>query len=456
MGVEGIFRDISERKTAREKIHRYISQIEYLSQKLLEFIELPRDTDIFKKIAGDLEELLPGSHILVSDCDGERGILTIRSIMPEKICVGIPAGAPGSHAAGPEIPIDPGIFPHLLSGEVFRVPISPHESSLSRIISQVEQESSVLSSRDNLFAIGLVCEGSLLGSVMILPETGKNLDREGCIQTYVRQASIALKRAVAENTLKKSEELFSNIAEHSPFAIAIIDPSGRYSYINQNFSRIFGYTLQDFQTGREWFLLAFPDSHYRKKVIADWKKDLGCTAVGVPRSRAYTVRCRDGGEKEIFFRSVLLSDGKQCIVYEDITERRDTERTRKLLASIVESTDDAIIGKTSQGFIISWNSAAERLYGYSRDEIIGRNISVIVPHEKLGELDEIMKKISRGTGFSNLLTRRIRKDGSVIDVGITISPIIEDDGRIIGVSTISRDITAEKAEERLRNSENKY
>jgi PAS domain S-box-containing protein len=456
LGVEGIFRDISERKAARTKIHKYIVQIEYISQKLLEFIRLPGDADIFSKIAGDLKELLPDAIIMVNSYNNERGTLTVQSTTLDQHDEHIVKLALGRDFIGFEAHIDAVGFSSLRTGELFRGPLSLHETFFKAVPEPVCNELSHTFSIGDVHAIGLVCEGTLLGNILICMKQENPLKDPDTVQMYIRQASIALKRAVTENSLKKSEEVFSNIAEHSPLAIAIIDTSGTYTYINRNFSRIFGYTLKNFQTGREWFLLAFPDPDYRNNVISDWKTDLASSGIGEPRPRMYTVRCKDGSEKEIFFRPVMLSDGKQCIVYEDVTERRDAERVRKLLASIVESTDDAIIGKTPEGIIISWNSAAEHLFGYSRDEIIGRHISIIVPPEKRKELEGIFDTISRGGRISDLETLRIRKNGTIVEVSITISPIIDEDRQVIGVSTISRDITAKKAEERLKGSEEKY
>jgi PAS domain S-box-containing protein len=219
---------------------------------------------------------------------------------------------------------------------------------------------------------------------------------------------------------------------------------------------MFGYDLRDFQTGREWFLLAYPDPDYRKKVISEWKSDLEDSCAGDQRPRTYKVRCKNGAEKDIYFMPVTLSDGKQCIVYEDITKRREAEQVRLLLSFIVESTDDGVIGKSPEGIIISWNHAAERMFGYTRNEIVGRHISTIVPHQKRGELDDILRKIAQGTGISSLETQRVRKDGKIIEVELTISPIVDGEGQTIGASTISRDITFKKAEQRLQDSEEKY
>src|SRR5205085_717695 len=133
-----------------------------------------------------------------------------------------------------------------------------------------------------------------------------------------------------------------------------------------------------------------------------------------------------------------------------ITSRKEVEQARAQLAAIVESSDDAIIGKTLDGRITSWNTAAERLYGYTAAEVIGQPISILFPPGRTDELPQIMERLSRIGGSAQFETVRQRKDGTLLDVSLTISPIYDQAGRIVGASTIARDITARKrAEEEL-------
>lgn len=131
---------------------------------------------------------------------------------------------------------------------------------------------------------------------------------------------------------------------------------------------------------------------------------------------------------------------------------RHSESTAAYLASLVESCDDAIIGKTLDGTIVSWNAGAEQLYGYAADEIIGRSVLVLFPPYRPQELPEIMDKIRSGERVRRLETVRVRKDRSLVDVSLTISPVKDAGGRIIGASTVARDITQRKDEENLRLS----
>jgi PAS domain S-box-containing protein len=114
------------------------------------------------------------------------------------------------------------------------------------------------------------------------------------------------------------------------------------------------------------------------------------------------------------------------------------------LAAIVDSTDDAVIGKTLDGTIISWNKGAERIYGYTADEVNGRAISILIPPDRGDELPAILSRIARGERIEHYLTKRRRKDGHVIDVSVTISPVQDATGKIVGASAIARNVTAQE------------
>ena len=138
-------------------------------------------------------------------------------------------------------------------------------------------------------------------------------------------------------------------------------------------------------------------------------------------------------------------------------EHKRSEEALEQLAAIVQSSDDAIIGKTLGGMIISWNSGAERVYGYSSVEVIRRHISILLPPNHPDEVFQFLERISRGERIDHYETVRMRKDGQFIYVSLTISPVKDATGKIVGASTVARDISGHKrAEEALRESENKY
>jgi len=455
LGVEGIFRDISERRNAAERIRDTLSQIEFFSRKLEEFIELPPDSDIYCAIGQGLKEFLPDSMIIVNNYDRNKGTLTIQALVGNK------ARATAlkylqRDPKGISFQVDEPVPEDIQAGKIYPVRGNFY-SALSRNFSQ-DISTAIMQDLDlgNFYYIGLVYRGSFLGNVIFGLPKGQKLEKIPFIELYGRAASIVLQRKIAEESLKESQEIFSNVATYAPVPISIIEADGRYQFVNQKFTKVFGYDLRDFTTGKEWFSLAYPDPEYRKKVIHSWKSDLMGSMSGQQRPEIFTVRCKNGLDREILFRPVSLSDGKECVVYEDVTEQHKTEEIQRLLSSIVETSRDAIISKKTDGTIITWNKAAEQLYGYTKDEMIGRNISMIIPQERLGEMNEIISRIKKGDSVNNFETLRVRKDGRIIDVAVTISPITNEAGTVTGASTIGRDISFKKSEERLLESEEKY
>jgi len=145
------------------------------------------------------------------------------------------------------------------------------------------------------------------------------------------------------------------------------------------------------------------------------------------------------------------------LIFRDVTAQRLIERekanqllTARLLAAIVESSNDAIISKSLEGIIQSWNAAAEQLFGFTAEEAVGRHISIIIPPERIAEEDQIIASLKAGKRIEHFETERLRKDGQRIFVSLTISPIREDSGNVVGASKIARDITERKRVERDR------
>jgi PAS domain S-box-containing protein len=165
---------------------------------------------------------------------------------------------------------------------------------------------------------------------------------------------------------------------------------------------------------------------------------------------------KDGTERGIDDSGAPIRDSQGnvagvVLVFRDVTEQRKAERSARFLASIVESSDDAIIGKDVNGRITSWNRGAERIFGYSAAEAVGHPIAMLAPSDRVDEMPAILGRIRRGERVEHFDTQRRAKDGRFVPISLTVSPIEDEDGNIIGASKIARDISERKrAEETLR------
>jgi PAS domain S-box-containing protein len=160
---------------------------------------------------------------------------------------------------------------------------------------------------------------------------------------------------------------------------------------------------------------------------------------------------KDGGEVVVESRMQLFDDSIVLEANRDITARREIETTLRetdlrlrVLASIVESSDDAIVSKNLDGIIASWNKAAERIFGYSAREAIGQPITLVIPEDRQSEEREILTRIRRGERIDHFETVRKHKNGTLIVVSLTVSPVKDAEGKIVGASKIARDITEQK------------
>jgi PAS domain S-box-containing protein len=158
---------------------------------------------------------------------------------------------------------------------------------------------------------------------------------------------------------------------------------------------------------------------------------------------------RDGKERPIDDSAAPIRDDSGAavgavLVFRDVTERRVAEEAQARLAAIVESSQDAIISKTLDGVIRTWNTGAERLFDYAPHEAIGRPITLIIPPDRLDEEYEILARISRGERIEHFETIRVSKHGRLIDISLTVSPIRDSEGRVVGASKVARDISDRK------------
>jgi PAS domain S-box-containing protein len=253
---------------------------------------------------------------------------------------------------------------------------------------------------------------------------------------------------VAERSSRPSvNSHLAAIIESSEDAIASKDLNGIITSWNKSAERLFGYTAEEI-IGQPVTLIIPPELH------DDEPRILGKIRAGERIEHFETVRVHKNGRRLIVSLAVSpIKDERGRVVgaakiVRDITQKKKLEEDAFRLAAIVESSDDAIASKDVNGIVTSWNHSAEKLFGYKAEEIIGKSITIIIPPELHQDENMILAKIRRGEKIDHFETVRMHKNGQKIDVSLTISPMRDDHGKVIGAAKIVRDITENKKIER--------
>jgi PAS domain S-box-containing protein len=279
-------------------------------------------------------------------------------------------------------------------------------------------------------------------------------------EDQLRELNETLEQRVNERTeaLRLSEGRYRDLVHALPAALYTCDERGRITLYNQAAVALWG---REPEIGKD--LWCGPWKIYRPDG-SPLPLDECPMAVTLREGRAIrgeeiVVERPDGTRRHVLPHPEPVRNAEGVVVGAinmliDITERKQTEQAIANLAAIVTSSDDAIIGKDLRGIVTSWNRAAERLYGYTAEEMIGQPVLRLIPPERQDEESHILERILRGESTEHYETIRRRKDGIELTVSLTVSPVVDSKGRIIGASKIARNITEQKrVENALRRSE---
>lgn len=269
-----------------------------------------------------------------------------------------------------------------------------------------------------------------LRAVAVLEQRARSLETELAESAHIEQS------------LRESDQRLQAIIDNSTSVIYLKDLDGKYTLSNRQFERLFGLTREriigktDFDIFPEATALKFRENDRRvmatgeaieiEEVAPQWDGPHTYISVKFP------LRKTDG--------TIYATAG----ISTDVTDRSRASESRHRLAAIVESSEDAIISKNLNGVITTWNHGAERIFGYTAAEIIGKNVTVLIPPERQAEEPGILARLRKGERIDHYETIRRRKDGADVHVSLTVSPIKDGMGKIVGASKIARDITEQK------------
>lgn len=390
-----VLEDITEKR-------QYLRNMEFLTQTAMEFVDMPEDTDIYDRIAEMIHSFVPEGRVFIQSYDELRNQFTIRSVVDAdfKACL---TSLIGRDPVGMTFPLDEvygspylynpqeierGIREFSFTGDNGGDSLSFFEMAFRRVPEDIFQEIIRTLDIGKAYIAFLVWNGKLLGDVGIFLSRQDAIRDINALESFIRQGSIAISRQIAEERLCRSNERFREVVEYSPFPAAILSVDGKFTYINNMFIQVLGYTMEDIATGNDWLCMVFPDEGIRQSVTKTWHAECEHAGVNQIRSRSYTVRCKDGDIKRIRMRAQRLCDNTHYLMIEDITqlwqthtmllsdmcEQKKSTGEDHLKCLALSSMGCAVAVSDADGSILYVNPAFISLWQYpSAHDVVGRD-----------------------------------------------------------------------------------
>lgn len=271
-------------------------------------------------------------------------------------------------------------------------------------------------------------------------------NEQGEIVSFLKLAEDVTGQLETREALRHEHEALIRVSETSPVAITMADCEGRLVFANRQAERLFQITREQIER-REiqdplWNILDIEGLPTPKEDLPFNRVQNSARPILDMR---HSLELPDGRRVILSINAAPLFDanGGPCGMVSAITDiggHVEREERLRFLASIVENTSDAVVGKTLEGVIVSWNRGAEALYGYAAEEIIGQSMTLLIPEGDEDECFRLLDRVRRGEHIADLHTRRKARDGSLLDISLTMSPILDETGDITGISTIARNL----------------
>ena len=435
---------------------QYLRNMAFLAGTAMDLVDLPPVDDIYRYIVDRLMELAPGAYTYIISYDEHDRQFVIRAGAGEGARDGLtellgqdPVGLVLPVARSLEAPYHetPGSLRNLRE---FVLRPAPSSWSFYHLCFGAipEEVSEAILTRFNiakLCVMGLVWRDEIFGIAGICLPPGRELENRETVESFVRQASIALARRQTAERLQRSEARFRNMVDSSPFGVALIDRERRFVYVNRRFVEIFGYGPDEAPTVADWTRLIFPDEGVRAEALRTWRSDLDRSVPGQVRPRTFTVQCRDGSRKTVLSRFVTLCDGTEYSTCEDITEEarayqilvvdianlRRREQELLLKDRAIACTQRAVVLLTPDGMVTCANTAYLALWGYPTAEgVQGSDFSRF--WERPEEIRKIVRTVLEGGSWHGEETG-VRNNGERFRVDLLGTPIVNENGRVLGM-----------------------